>query len=214
VLWDLAPHDLSILLYWMDQSPTELCARGGAHVNRRVHDNVHLDLRFAEGAEAHVHLSWLEPSKVRRSTVVGTRKMVVYDDVAPAEKVWIYDRGVHVQYHTDNFDDFHLSYRYGNTTILHTPGDEPLQLEQKHFIGCIRERRRPKSDGFNGLRVVALMEDAQHSLAAGGVTVPVRPLVVDPPPELGSGLGPITQARAGRTARSNGIARDLVGERS
>jgi predicted dehydrogenase len=192
VLWDLAPHDLSILLYWLGEPPARISAHGSAHVNRRIHDNVHLDLTYRNGTTAHVHLSWLEPSKVRRATVVGTRKMVLYDDVSSSEKVWVFDRGVNLHHATDNFDDFHLSYRWGNTTILPTSSDEPLQLEQRHFLDCVRERRRPWSDGFAGLQVVQLLALAQRSLVQDGTPVDVETLIAAPPEApLGSRHDPI-----------------------
>jgi len=203
VLWDLAPHDLSILLYLLGRFPLQISATGAAHLNPRVCDNAYLDLIFSHGTHAHVHVSWLEPRKVRRATVVGTRKMVVYDDVAATDKVWVYDKGINLHYQTDEFEDFHLSYRYGNTTILHTPPDEPLQLEQKHFIGCTKERRRPKSDGFAGLHVVALLEAAQRSLDYGGQPLEVEPLVDSPDPNLGSGLERIAQIKTPRWSPAN-----------
>jgi predicted dehydrogenase len=195
VLWDLAPHDLSILLYWLGEFPIRISAHGAAHVNRRVHDNVHIDLTFPSGTAAHVHLSWLEPSKVRRATVVGTQKMVVYDDVALTEKVWVFDKGVNLHHVTDNYDDFHLSYRWGNTTILHTAPDEPLQLEQRDFIDCITERRRPLSDGFAGLQVVELLELAQKSLVRDGIALNVGGLVDVADGPLGSGHDRVLSAR-------------------
>ena len=207
VLWDLAPHDLSMLLYLLEQSPVEISAHGAAHVNRRVHDNVHLDLIFSGGTGAHVHVSWLEPCKIRRVTVVGARKMIVYDDVAPTEKVWIYDRGVSFQHDPDTSDDFNLSYRRGDTTILSTPADEPLQIEQKHFLDCIKERRRPKSDGFAGLEVVTLLECAQRSLDHEGIPIRVRDLMDRPAPWPGAGIEHIGQIRQARAeSRSGAIA--------
>ncbi len=211
VLWDLAPHDLSILLFLVRENPIVVSARGAAHVNQRVHDNAHLDLTFTSGARAHVHVSWLEPRKVRRVTVVGTQKMVICDDVAPSDKVWIYDKGITLRYQTDSFDDFHLSYRYGNTTILRTAPEEPLQLEQRDFIGCLKERRRPRSDGFTGLQVVRLLELAQQSLERDGSPVRVGQLIGCSDPRLGAGLESIVAARA-TAGRLNGVAKDLVGD--
>ena len=214
VLWDLAPHDLSILLFLLKEAPSVVSARGAAHVNQKVHDNAHLDLTFPSGTRAHVHVSWLEPCKVRRATVVGTRKMVVCDDVAPSDKVWLYDKGITVRYQTDSFDDFHLSYRYGNTTILRTAPDEPLQLEQRHFVDCIKERRRPRSDGFTGAQVVRLLERAQQSLERQGTQVEIERLIECTDPRLGTGLEQIISARLAHAGHSNGVAQDLVGDRA
>lgn len=217
VLWDLGPHDLSILLYLLGQAPLHVTARGSAHVNPRVQDNVHLDLDFPGNTTAHVHVSWLEPRKVRRTTIVGTRKMVIYDDVSPTDKVWVYDKGITVRYDTDQYDDFHLSYRYGNTTILHTALDEPLQIEQRHFIDCIKERRRPKTDGFAGLQVVELLDRAQRSLDAGGERIEVGELASPPNLHLGSGLDQIVELRLASRFHekdNNGVISELVGDQS
>lgn len=214
VLWDLAPHDLSILVFLLREAPTVVSARGAAHVNQKVHDNVHLDLAFRSGTHAHVHVSWLEPCKVRRATVVGTRKMVVCDDVAPSDKVWVYDKGITLRYQTDSFDDFHLSYRYGNTTILRTATEEPLQLEQRHFLECVKERHRPRSDGFAGAQVVRLLDSAQQSLERDGRPVEYRSTVDCSDPRLGAGLEQIIEARLERAGHLNGATKDLVGDRT
>lgn len=214
VLWDLAPHDLSMLMYMLDAVPLRVSAWGAAHVNRRLLDNAHLDLIFPNETRAHVHVSWLEPCKVRRATVVGTRKMVVFDDVAATEKVWVYDKGVTLQFDTDDFEDFHLSYRYGHTTILHTSAVEPLHEEQRHFIECVEERRRPRSDGFAGTQVVALLECVEHSIANRGASVDVTWVDPRPGPDLGSGLRFIVDVRHSGTTSSNGVVHALAGDRS
>jgi predicted dehydrogenase len=212
VLWDLAPHDLSILNYVVDSSPSHVTAWGAGHVNHRLLDNAHLNLTYPNGTRAHVHVSWLEPCKVRRTTVVGTRKMVVFDDVAATEKVWVYDKGITLQYDTDDYRDFHLSYRYGHTTILHTPLTEPLQREQRHFMDCIKRRNRPTSDGFAGAHVVSLLECAEHSIANHGASVNATfPEPVKNAP-LGAGLKLIRDVRATRVHRSNGAVAALVGD--
>ncbi len=216
VLWDLAPHDLSIVLYLLERAPILVTARGAAHVNPTVHDNVHLDLTFPGNTSAHIHVSWLEPRKVRRATIVGTRKMVIYDDVSLADKVWVYDKGITVGYAADPHDDFHVSYREGNTTILHTAPDEPLQVEQRHFVECIKERRRPKTDGFAGLQIVQLLDRAQRSLDAGGEPIDVGQLATPPDLHLGTGLERVAELRMARAVREGGspsVARAPVGDR-
>jgi len=213
VLWDLAPHDLSMLVYLLGRNPSQVRAWGSAHVNRRLLDNAHIDLSFPGGTRAHIHVSWLEPIKVRRTTVVGTKKMVVYDDVAPTEKVWIYDKGITVGYHTDNFDDFHLSYRFGHTTILNTELSEPLQLEQKHFLECIHLRARPKSDGFAGLEVVELLSAIHQSIAEQGTAVSIGGPARHRDSELGSGSIAVNEFKRSRSEHRNGTVRDLLGER-
>jgi len=168
VLWDLAPHDISILLDVLNCDPTALSARGGASVRPDVHDVAYLELRFPGEILAHVHVSWLDPCKVRRVTVVGSKKMVVYNDVSDLEKISIYDKGVELPYETDRFDDFHLAYRYGTLQVPFIPFDEPLRLQCEHFVSCARTGERPRSDGRMGARVVRLLEIADHSLHHDG----------------------------------------------
>src|SRR5579884_2155538 len=208
VLWDLAPHDLSILLYLLGQTPVSVSARGGAHVDPRVHDNVYVDLVFPGSTTAHVHVSWLEPRKIRRVTVIGARKIVVYDDISPIDKVWVYDKGIAIEREPEEPDGHHLSYRHGDTTILHTAADEPLKVEQRHFIECIKERRRPKTDGFAGLQIVKLLARAQRSLDAGGEPTSVGELISLPDPHLGAGLERITALR-GQTAAHGASEQNL-----
>lgn len=171
VVWDLAPHDLSILLAVLGQEPTSLSARGSAHYHEDIEDVAYIDFNFPSKVLAHVHVSWLDPCKVRRTTIVGTRKMAVYNDVADSEKLRVYDKGITWRHETDDFRDFHLSYRYGNTTIYHLPSAEPLAVECQHFVDCIRDGKTPKTDGVNGLRVVRLLELAEHSIRSQGKIV-------------------------------------------
>jgi len=168
VVWDLAPHDISILMYVLGAEPTQTSARGHSHVHPGIEDVAHLDLLFPDRVHASIHLSWLDPKKVRRLTVVGSRKMAVYDDVQTLEKIRLYDRGVEAPPHTSEFGEFQLSYRYGDITIPHLPGDEPLQLECSHFLECIRTGTTPLTDGVHGLKVVRVLERAQLSLQEGG----------------------------------------------
>lgn len=174
VLWDLAPHDLSILLYVLGTDPLSVSARGTANVRSGVHDVAYLDVVFPEGVLAHLHLSWLDPCKVRRVTIVGSKKMVVCNDLADAEKIRIYDKGVEQPYETDRFNDFHLAYRYGDVTIPHVPFQEPLRVQVDHFIDCIRTGLRPQSDGRVGAKVVRILEQADRSLQNGGGREPLH----------------------------------------
>jgi predicted dehydrogenase len=168
VMWDLAPHDLSILMYVLQRDPVAISARGSATVTPGVHDVAYLELRFPGDILAHVHVSWLDPCKVRRVTIVGSKKMVVCNDVADVEKVRIYDKGIVRPYETDRFSDFHLTYRYGGVHIPSIPLQEPLRAQCEHFLECIRTARRPQSDGLVGLKVVRLLEQADESLRNGG----------------------------------------------
>lgn len=168
VIWDLAPHDISILLYILGCDPTSVSARGIACVQDGVEDVAYLALVFPNNVLAHIHLSWLDPCKARRITVVGSRKMVVYDDIESMEKVKIYDKGVEHPPYTNTFGDFQFAYRYGDITIPNLRFTEPLRLECSHFLECILTHQRPETDGYNGLRVVRIIETAQRSLANSG----------------------------------------------
>jgi predicted dehydrogenase len=168
VVWDLAPHDVAILMYVLAMEPIAATARGYCYVQPGIEDVAHLDLLFPNDVHASIHLSWLDPNKVRRMTIVGSRKMAVYDDVETLEKIRIYDKGVEAPPHTSGFGEFQLSYRYGSITIPHVLSDEPLQIECDHFLQCIKSESVPLTDGCNGLTVVRVLEAAQASLASGG----------------------------------------------
>jgi predicted dehydrogenase len=172
VVWDLAPHDVSILTYVLGQVPVRVSARGLACIQPGVHDVCYLELIFPDGS-ANVHVSWLDPDKVRRLTVVGDRRMAVYNDVSTVEKLRIYDRGVEAPA-IDNYGEFELAYRHGQIVIPHIQWREPLRLECEHFAHCVRTRSRPLSDGEQGLAVVAVLEAASRSLERGGERVPVE----------------------------------------
>jgi predicted dehydrogenase len=119
----------------------------------------------------HVRVSWLDPSKTRRITVIGSRKMAVYDDVESLEKLRIYDKRVDSVRRTDTFGEFQFAYHYGSVVIPHIHFDEPLRLEAEHFVACIRDGLVPRTGGLSGLRVVEAIEAAQRSLLAGGVAI-------------------------------------------
>jgi len=173
VLWDLAPHDISILMHVLGAEPIAAGAHGAAYVQHGIEDVAYVNLAFPKRTSAAIHVSWLDPNKVRRITIVGSRKMAVYDDVQTLEKIRVYDRSVHAPPHTDGFGEFQLSYRYGSITIPHLPSAEPLRLEDEHFLECIRTGRVPLTDGRQGLQVVRVLEPAHASLSAGGALFPV-----------------------------------------
>jgi predicted dehydrogenase len=173
VMWDLAPHDLSILNYVLGMYPTRVSAHGGAYVRNAVHDVVYMTLEFPDGLLAHLHVSWLNPSKVRRFTVVGDQQMAVYDDVEATEKIRIFNRGVDAPSHTSTFGEFQLSYRYGDIVSPHIRWSEPLAIECRHFAEAILEGKTPRSDGYEGLAVVRILEAADASLAADGAFIAV-----------------------------------------
>ncbi len=169
VLWDLAPHDLSILLYLLDQEPEDITAQGGDRVFKGIHDIAYLHLVFPNKVLAHVHVSWLDPNKERRLTIVGSKKMLVYDDIEPMDKIKIYDKGVEAPPYTDTYADFQCSYRYGDITTPRLELVEPMKAECQHFIDCIFRGETPQSDGVVGLKVVRLLEVADRSLQNGGI---------------------------------------------
>lgn len=173
VMWDLAPHDLSILNYVLDMHPISVSAQGGSYVRPNVHDVVYLSLQYPNGLLAHIHVSWLNPSKMRRFTVVGDKQMAIYDDVEATEKIRVFNRGVDAPERTSTFGEFQLSYRYGDIVSPHIRWSEPLAVECRHFAESILEEKKPRSDGHNGLSIVRILEAADASLAAGGATMPI-----------------------------------------
>lgn len=168
VLWDLATHDISILLYILEQEPISVSVQGMACVFEGVHDIAYLHMTFPEKILAHIRLSWLDPAKVRRTTIVGSKKMAVYDDVESIEKIRIYDKGVEVPPYTDTYEEFKLSYRYGDIVIPHIGPSEPLNIECRHFLESIINHSVPQSSGEVGLKVVKVLEAAERSLANSG----------------------------------------------
>jgi len=174
-LWSFAPHDVSIINYWLGQEPLRVAARGLSCLTAGIEDVVFVSLEYPHGVGAHLHLSWLDPRKLRLMTLVGSKKMVVYDDVSGDAKIRLYDRGV-LQLHDylerpEAFPDFQFRIHDGDvvTPPLHFP--EPLQTACRHFIDCIEHGRHPLTDGASGLRVVRVLEAADQSLRQGGVPV-------------------------------------------
>jgi len=174
-LWSFAPHDLSVILHLLGQEPIDVVARGSAFLQGTVEDVVFVDLRFPGGKLAHVHVSWLDPHKLRKFTVVGSQKMVVFDDMEASEKIRIYDKGVDKGGQIVGYGDS-LTVRTGDILLPKISLQEPLTLECRHFVDCIRERRTPLTDGADGLRVVKVLAAAQASLAAGGAPVALSSL--------------------------------------
>jgi predicted dehydrogenase len=170
VVWDLAPHDVSILCFVLGMEPEMVSARGGAYVQRKkgIHDVAYLTFYFPNGVLADVRVSWLDPCKIRQYTVVGSEKMLVYDDIDPEDKILIYDKGVEVPPYSDTEEEFHLSYRYGDVVSYPVAWVEPLRAECQHFVDCIREGKEPRSSGRVGLKVVKVLEATQRSLLNGG----------------------------------------------
>jgi predicted dehydrogenase len=176
VVWDLAPHDVAILLHVLGEIPENVSARGIACVQGPVEDVAYVTMAFGNGVLAHTRLSWLDPYKSRRITVVGSKKMVVYDDLEPHEKLKVYDKSVNVIRQTDTFGDYHFSYHYGSVVSPYIHFEEPLRLECAHFVESVRGRTQPLTDGASGVEVVRVIEAAQRSLQEGGTAVPIGSL--------------------------------------
>ena len=170
VLWDLGPHDVSISLYWLGEEPEWVQAIGACFVQPGIEDVVFLTMGFPSGAIAQAHLSWLAPSKLRRMAVIGSKKMAVYDDTEAAERVKIYDHGVE----SLSSEELRRSYRAGDIHSPRVAVTEALQLEVRHFIECVRDGTRPRSDGEAGLRVVRVLEAGMRSLRQDGARVAYR----------------------------------------
>jgi predicted dehydrogenase len=168
VLWDLAPHDISILRYILGAEPETVHARGHGFVHEGVEDIVYTLLRFPGNVLAHMRLSWLDPRKTRQFTVVGSEKMVIYDDVSALEKIQIYDKRVKAIRRTETYGDFTFAYHYGDVVIPHIRNEEPLRVQCGHFLECITEGKQPLTDGYSGARVVQILEAAQRSLEKSG----------------------------------------------
>jgi predicted dehydrogenase len=173
-LWSFAPHDLSVILHLLEMEPIDVAARGSAFLQSTVEDVVFLHLRFPGGKMAHVHVSWLDPHKLRKMTVVGSQKMVVFDDMEASEKIRVFDKGVDRAGQVVSYGDA-LSVRSGDILIPRISLQEPLRIECQHFVDCVREHQAPLTDGADGLRVVRVLAAAQQSLAAGGTPVAVAP---------------------------------------
>ncbi|MGB7214312.1 MAG: Gfo/Idh/MocA family oxidoreductase [Gammaproteobacteria bacterium] len=171
-LWNFAPHDISSILYLLDKTPVNVSARGQSYLRRGIEDVVFLSLYFGDRTMAHIHVSWLDPHKVRKMTIVGNRKMAVFDDLEATEKLKIYDKGAAYSTNYDTFAEY-IGLRFGDITIPYIKVGEPLRHECGHFLECVRERRRPRSDGLDGLRVVKVLAAAERSLKAGGQPVDI-----------------------------------------
>ena len=186
VVWDLAPHDFSILRYWLDETPSHVAALSRGCVIPDTPDVAFIHLEYASGVIAHAELAWLAPSKLRRTTVVGSRKMVVYDDTSN-EPVRVFDSGVTLR-DPDSFGEYRLSYRTGDIVSPRVDVAEPLALELADFCAAVRTGTPPRSHAALGVEVVRMVDAADRSLAGAGARVAVAP--------AGAALGPRPVRRA------------------
>lgn len=172
VIWDLAIHDLAILDFLLNKRPLTVMAIGFSHF-RHLEDIAYLILDYKLNFSAHLHVNWLAPVKIRSTIICGSKKMVLFDDVTPSEKIKIYDRSVKIGWHKETA--LTPIYRHGNVVIPHLEQVEALRLECQHFLDCIRESKQPITDGYAGLRVVEILQAAQQSLKLGGRKVRINP---------------------------------------
>jgi predicted dehydrogenase len=168
--WSLAPHDVSIILFIFQAEPVTVTAQGQAYLRPGVEDVVFAQLKFADGRMAHIHVSWFDPHKIRKVTLVGADKMATFDDMDASEKIRIYDKGVDFAGAVVDYERA-MNIRSGDILIPKTPSGEPLRIECLHFLECVEKGKAPRSDGRDGLRVVRVLDAAARSLKAGGAPV-------------------------------------------
>ena len=177
VAWDLAPHDISIILYVMNMVPVSVNCRGKAHINPDIEDVTSMVLNFDNGCFGTIQSSWLDPNKIREMTFVGSKRMLVYDDLEPTEKLKIYDKRVETPPYYDTFAEFHYSYHYGDMYSPYLKQYEPLKRECQHFLDCIKTGDKPESSADEGLKVVEILEAASESLKRDGAKVELSEIV-------------------------------------
>ena len=176
VAWDLAPHDISIILYVLKDKPVSVNCQGKAHFSSGVEDVCNMSINFANGGFCTIQSSWLDPNKVREMTFVGEKRMLVYNDLEPNEKIKIYDKHVEIPPHYDTFAEFHYAYHYGDMYSPYLKQFEPLKEECQHFIDCINTHRKSDSSGLEGLKVVQILAAASESLRQNGAAVSIGDL--------------------------------------
>jgi predicted dehydrogenase len=173
-LWSFAPHDISLIVFLLGQMPNRVTATGAAYLQKDIEDVSFMTMHFADKTMAHVHVSWLDPHKERKLTVVGSKMMAVFDDTGSSEKIWLYDKGVETKLDYNTYGEY-LSLRAGDITIPRIDSTEPLKLECQHFIDCIKTRTQPRSDGRDGLKVLTILSAAQISMEQGGAPMEIFP---------------------------------------
>ncbi|HNP62632.1 MAG TPA: Gfo/Idh/MocA family oxidoreductase [Woeseiaceae bacterium] len=169
-LWNFAPHDISVILYLLGKEPVDISARGQSYLREGVEDVVFFTLTFSDNSMASIQVSWLDPHKVRKLTIVGSNKMAVFDDLESNEKLKVYDKGAQRSSEYNTYAEY-IGLRFGDITIPYIKTGEPLRAECLHFLDCIKNRTQPVSDGHDGLRVVRVLDAAQRSLKANGAPV-------------------------------------------
>jgi predicted dehydrogenase len=210
VAWDLAPHDISIILHIMQEMPRSINCRGAAHITPGIEDVTSMSLHFSSEKSAIIQSSWLDPRKVREMTIVGSERMIVYDDVAAQEKIKIFDVRVERPPHYDTFAEFHYAYHYGDLYSPYIKQDEPLKSECQHFVDCIRSGKTPLTDGARGLDIVRILEASSASLKVNGAPIELAqiatPKATPPPQQSPTSIGSRSPLASGNS-RSIGPAR-------
>jgi predicted dehydrogenase len=175
VAWDLAPHDISIILYVMQELPVSVNCRGAAHITPGIEDVTSMSLQFSRQRSAIIHSSWHDPRKVREMTIVGSKRMIVYDDIVAQEKIKVFDARVERPPHYDTFAEFHYAYHYGDIYSPYIKQDEPLKTECQHFLDSIRQGTEPLTSGHAGLEIVRILAASSESLKQQGAPVDLAP---------------------------------------
>jgi len=174
VVWDLAPHDLSMMDYFLEEKPVSIVATGSSHTESGFEDIAYITVRFKGSLIAHFHVNWMSPVKLRRIVIGGSKKMIVFDDLDPAEKIKIYDKGFRVaRPRKKAFYQSLIQYRLGDMHAPSIDNTEALKIAVDHFADCIQNRKQPVTDGIAGLRIVRMLEATDRSLKKGGVKVAV-----------------------------------------
>jgi len=168
VIWDLAPHDFSILFKLLDENPWKISAFSNSFIRKGLKDVAFINISFRSGIIANINVSWLSPNKVRQTVIVGKNKMLIFDDTKNDEKIKIYDKGVDLIKDPESFGEYQLTYRTGDIVSPVIKADEPLKLAVENFINSVRNNFKPKTDGYCGLRVVRVIEAAERSSENGG----------------------------------------------
>jgi len=171
VIWDLAVHDISIIRHVISEVPVAVSATAANHVAGTPENMAHLTLFFDSSCMAHISVNWLSPVKVRQTFIGGHRKMILYDDLEPTEKIKVYDKGIVVNGSAENSHQLRIGYRAGDMCAPHLAAVEALKTETEHFIHCIQRGSSPISDGLSGLQVVQILEASSRSIAAQGAPV-------------------------------------------
>ena len=172
VIWDLAPHDLSVMDYIIGERPISVVATGSSHMPGGIEDIAYVTVKFKSNLIAHFHVNWMSPVKIRKIIIGGNKKMVVFDDLDPSEKIKIYDKGVELS-KPDRKSVYQslIQYRIGDMYAPNVDSKEALSIEVEHFADCIKNKKRPVTDGESGLRVVRILAAADKSIKKGGIKV-------------------------------------------